>query len=88
MDLSEEMWNEVGYVVASKYRIKIMKAINNGTKTPSQIAEDISIPLNRVSLTLAGLREHELVVCINPQIRKGRLYRLTSKGEKVIKKIE
>ena len=33
------------------------------------------------------LKAHELVECINPEVRKGRLYRLTDKGEEVTKNI-
>ena len=36
------------------------------------------------SITLKQLKEHELVECINPEVRKGRLYRLTEKGEKIV----
>ena len=34
-----------------------------------------------LSKVLAELKAHELVECINPEVRKGRLYRLTDKGD-------
>ena len=40
-----------------------------------------------MSFTLKQLQEHDLVECINPEVRKGRLYRLTDKGEKLLDKI-
>lgn len=36
---------------------------------------------------LEELKAHELVECINPEVRKCRLYRLTDKGEEVTKNI-
>lgn len=87
MNLSEEMWKEVGYIQSSKYRTKVMKSLDGETKIPSQIAKDTDILQNHMSATLRQLKEHELVECINPEVRKGRLYRLTDKGEKIIDKL-
>ena len=84
MGLSDEMWKKVGYIQASKYRTKVMKSLDGETKIPSQIAKDTDILQNHMSATLKQLREHELVECINPEVRKGRLYRLTDLGEDII----
>lgn len=43
---------------------------------------------NHISKVLAELKAHELVECINPEVRKGRLYRLTDKGDDVVKNLE
>ena len=40
------------------------------------------------SKVLAELKAYELVECINPEVRKGRLYRLTDKGEEVVKNLK
>lgn len=54
---------------------------------PSEIAKDANIIQNHISATLRQLKEHELVECINPEVRKGRLYRLTDKGNSVVKEL-
>ena len=54
-------------------------------KIPSQIARDTGIVQNHISNSLRQLKEHELVECINPEVRKGRIYRLTEKGDELIK---
>ena len=87
MELSDEMLKEVGYIQVSTYRTKVMKSLDGEVKIPSQIAKDTDIMQNHMSATLKQLKEHELVECINPEVRKGRLYRLTDKGEKIIDKI-
>ena len=77
----------VDYIKKSEYRRKVLKTLANDTKIPSQIAKDTGIVQNHISNTLRQLREHELVECINPEVRKGRLYRLTDKGEEIVDKI-
>ena len=78
----------VDYVKRSQYRSKILKSLVDDVKMPSQIARDTGIVQNHISNSLRQLKEHELVECINPEVRKGRLYRLTSKGDELIKNIE
>ena len=88
MELSDEMLTEISYVQMSKYRIKVMKALEGEVKIPSVIAKDSGIKTNHISKVLAELKVHELVECINPEVRKGRLYRLTEKGDIIIKNLE
>lgn len=51
---------------------------------PTQIAENSGIRTNHISKVLGELKVHELVECINPEAKKGRLYRLTEKGEDIV----
>ena len=83
MELSDEMLKEMSYVKISQYRTKVMKSLDGDVKIPTVIAKDSEIRPNHISKVLAELKAHELVECINPEVRKGRLYRLTDKGEKV-----
>lgn len=64
-----------------------MKSLDGKTKIPYEIAKDANIIQNHISTTLRQLKEHELVECINPEVKKGRLYRLTDNGNKVIKEL-
>ena len=88
MEISDEMLKEISYVEISKYRKKVMKALEDDVKIPSQIAKDSEIRQNHISKVLSELKAHELVECINPEVRKGRLYRLTDKGNELVKNIE
>lgn len=54
---------------------------------PTQIARNSDIRPNHIPKVLAELKAHELVECINPEVRKGRLYRLTDKGDEIVKNI-
>ena len=88
MELSDEMLTEISYVKISKYRTKVMKSLDGEVLIPTQIARDSKIRTNHISKVLAELKVHELVECINPEVRKGRLYRLTDKGEELVKNLE
>ena len=88
MELSDELLIEISYVNISKYRRKTMKALDGNVKIPSAIAKDSGIRTNHISKVLSELKSHDLVECINPEVRKGRLYRLTKKGEQLVKNID
>ena len=85
MELSDEMLTEMSYVKISKYRTNVLKSLEGEVKIPTSIAKDSGIRTNHVSKVLGELKDHELVECINPEVRKGRLYRLTDKGDELIK---
>ena len=88
MNLSDEMLAEISYVNISQYRRKVMKSLDGDVKIPTVIAKDSGIRANHISKVLAELKTHELVECINPEVRKGRLYRLTDKGDELVKNLK
>ena len=88
MKLSDELLIEISYVQISKYRTKTMKSLEGEVLIPSQIAKNSGIKTNHISKVLSELKAHELVECINPEVRKGRLYRLTDIGEDVVKELK
>lgn len=80
--------SEISYVQISSYRSRVMKSLEEDVKMPSQLAKSSGIRTNHISKVLAELRAHELIECINPEVRKGRLYRHTEKGDKVVKNLD
>ena len=88
VDRSDELLKLTSYVQISKYREKTLKSIGDEVKIPTNIAKDSGIRTNHISKVLSELKAHELVECINPEVRKGRLYRLTETGEDVVKNLE
>lgn len=77
------MKDEINYIKKSNYRMRVIKSLDGKVKMPMEIANDSEIYQNHISNVLRQLREHELVECINPEVKRGRLYRLTDKGKKV-----
>jgi DNA-binding HxlR family transcriptional regulator len=81
-------WNLYGYVVASRYRKTIVGVLFRRPRTPSQLAKECSLPITRVSNTLTELANKEIVACLNPNQRKGRIYKLTEQGKKIAEAIK
>ena len=73
-----------GYVKISPYRKNTLKFIGNDLKMPSEIARGIGVKTSQVSSALADLKDKNLVICINEEVRKGRLYKCTELGLKVL----
>lgn len=83
----DELYQIIGYIMASEYRKNIMKSIGDSIKIPSLIAEEIGLRTNHVSNVLSDLKEKNLVTCLNEDARKGRLYKNTELGLEVLKYI-
>ena len=88
MELSDEILTEIIYVKISINRTKIVKSLDEGVKIPSIISRESGIRTNHVSKILGDLKSRGLVECINPEFRKGKLYRLTDKGKLVSENLE
>lgn len=84
---SDDLFKIVGYVMASDYRTRILKSIGSDIKIPSAIAEDVGLRTNHVSNVLRDLKEKKLVICLNEDARKGRLYKNTDLGIEILKYI-
>lgn len=82
-------WDEVGYVISSRYRVIALRRLSVGPATPSQIADDEDVGIAHVSRALQGLRERELVdLLVSDERKKGRVYGLTEAGREIWETIE
>lgn len=79
------MKEQIDFVKRSKHRTRILKSLDEYPQMPSELSKNTGITPHHVSHTLRQLKDYELIVCINPEVRKGRIYKLTDKGEKVLK---
>ena len=79
----------IGFLKASNYRMTIIKYLaRSNFATPSEVAKELNVNLTQISRTLSELENFELVVCTTPNRSKGRIYRITAKGSKVISIME
>ena len=72
------------FVRRSTYRQRVLKSLNDDVLMPKEIAERSNIKTNHVSKVLSELKSKELIELVNPEARKGRLYRLTSVGDEIV----
>lgn len=78
----------IEFVQQSNYRQNVLKALENDVLMPTEIAKRSNIKTNHVSKVWAELKSKGLIEIINPEVRKGRLYRLTDVGDELVKKLE
>ncbi|MBQ9025823.1 MAG: MarR family transcriptional regulator [Methanobrevibacter sp.] len=83
----KELYRKLGYIKISPYRTNTLKSIGEDMKMPSEIAKDINIRTSQVSAALSDLKKQNLVICVNEEVRKGRLYRCTPEGLEILKYI-
>ena len=82
--MDDETLKKIAYVNISSYRNKTVKALKDEIRTPTEIARDTGINRSHMSNVLRELKDCEIVECINEEVRKGRIYRLTSTGEEIV----
>ena len=80
-------WEIIGFILTSSIRIKILNELNISPNTPTNISKKINFSLARVSNSLNGLKSKDLVICLTPDLKVGRIYSLTELGIKYIEKV-
>lgn len=71
--------NLYSWVKRGKQRREIIIHIN-GPETPTDIAKKSGYSLNHTSRVLNEFRKRDLVKCLNPEQKTGRLYELKPKA--------
>jgi len=84
-----EEWDEIGFVISSRYRVAVLKRLAEGPATPSQLATDSGLAIAHISRALRGLRDRSLVeLLVSEDRKKGRVYGVTEKGEEIWDQIQ
>ena len=86
---SDDQWDDVSFVISSRYRVGTQQRLAEGPATPSLIAEETDLNMAHVSRALNELRDEGLVtLLVSEDRRKGRVHGLTETGEDVWEIIE
>jgi DNA-binding MarR family transcriptional regulator len=84
-----EVWDEIGFVISSRYRVAVLERLAQGPATPSQIATDSELSIAHISRSLRRLRERDLVELLVSEDRKiGRVYCITDRGDQIWNQIQ
>lgn len=79
-------WDDVGYIISSEYRTKVLMEIEDGVRTPKSISDNTGLPISHTSRSLKNLKDRGIIELLVPENRqKGRLYGFTNDGEDVWK---
>jgi len=83
-DDGSEEWDAIGFVISSQYRVAVLRHLAEGPATPSRVADEEDYQISHISNALTTLRERSMVELLVPENRKkGRIYGLTPKGQRV-----
>ena len=82
------MLYKLAFVKASKHRTNIVKSLHRCNKTPKDLSMEFSVHQNTISGTLRQLRDQKIVEVINPEAKKGRIYKLTDIGLEIAKELK
>lgn len=77
----------VEYFKISPNRVKVLKSFKGDILRPTQVADRTQLSKPTVSKVLKQLNEKDFIHLLNPDSYVPRLYRLTSKGEEMLKLI-
>lgn len=76
------------YVKQSTNRTKVLKTIGINILKPTDITKKTNIHINNVSRSLKQLKEKGLVEILNPESKRGRLYKITEEGKRILKNLK
>lgn len=82
------MLYKLAFVKASKHRTNIVKSLHRCNKTPKELSIELSVHQKTIYVTLRQLRDQEIVKVINPDSKKGRIYKLTDIGLEIAKELK
>jgi DNA-binding MarR family transcriptional regulator len=79
-------WANYSFIIRSVHRKRIFESLDK-PKTPTQLANDLSIDLGYISNLIISLLERELIECLNPKEKRHRLYIRSKKGNDLLKEM-
>ena len=86
--MEKKLIEGISIIEMSTHREKVLKDLKNKVKTPSKIGKSINISTSNVSRALQELHRNDLVICLNPEKKVGRLYKITDLGKQVLEYVE
>lgn len=81
------LYDNLSFIVRNKNRKAIFQALTK-PKTPTQLSKELNINVGFVSNLIIDLLKRKLIMCLSPNEKRHRLYKITSKGQKVLKEIK
>jgi len=80
-------WNNIGSIIASEKRFKILIRLNEGPCTPTHLVRELNLRKSDVSTTLKELIKLKCVKNLTPKKHKGKIFEITPEGKQILKQI-
>ena len=79
-------WKKYSFVIRSKIRQDIVKALKT-EKTPSDLKKELKKEDSNISRALRELLKKDIIICLTPHEKKGKIYTLSKAGNEIYDKI-
>ena len=79
---SKNYWLDYSFVMRSKQRKMVVAAMDRPMLV-TEVQKKANLSLSETSRALRALKDEGLAECLNPKDALGRIYRLTSRGNKI-----
>lgn len=84
-----DQWNQIGFIISSKYRMAVLEQLVEAPSTPSSIASRTGLPITHISRALRTISERSLVeLLVSRDTTKGRVYGITDRGKQLWHRLE
>jgi len=80
-------WDTISFILSSKLRFQTLLELKKGEKTPSKLAEILNEARSHISKTLKELEEKSLIICLTPDRRKQKFFKISDLGIDIISSI-
>jgi len=80
-------WENVSFVVSSKTRKTVLMKLETA-KTPTILARDLNTSIPNISRALRELQSKELIECVTPKARVGKIFMVTQEGKAVLMRVK
>lgn len=81
-------WDKYGWVKSSEYRQELLLNLDDFPQTPTDLRDETEFHRSHISSVLQDLAEKDLVECLNPDAKKGRVYDLTEEGKEIVEALQ
>lgn len=80
-------WEIYAWLKRGSRRQDVLQHLSNSNRplTANDIKSNLKMSLSQSSLTLKELLKEELIDCLNPDDKIGKLYRINDKGKTMVK---
>lgn len=85
--MSQLNWGEISQLISSETKLEILDCLSQNELSPSLISKKTSLNISTISKNLKLLEELDLIVCLTPNNRKGKLFQITNKGKTILSKV-
>ena len=70
----------ISFIKSSQYRREILQYLSEKIQTPSDLSKLLKVHFSYVSKILSELLKKNLIICLNEDARKSRMYQITELG--------